>query len=84
MTTLDALINSLEGIETITDSAQVAKLSQDYHSFSPVLVPKLEGKVGDIVVRPANEAEVLKVAAACAKHRVPLTVRGAGTGNYGQ
>lgn len=34
MTTLDALINSLEGIETITDSAQVAKLSQDYHSFS--------------------------------------------------
>ncbi|MBD0313963.1 MAG: FAD-binding oxidoreductase, partial [Microcoleus sp. T3-bin5] len=84
MTTLDALINSLEGIETITDSAQVAKLSQDYHTFSPVLVPKLEGKVGDIVVRPANEAEVLKVAAACAKHRVPLTVRGAGTGNYGQ
>ncbi|MCC5660675.1 FAD-binding oxidoreductase [Nostoc sp. XA010] len=84
MTTLDALINSLEGIETITDSAQVAKLSQDYHSFSPVLVPKLEGKVGDIVVRPANEGEVLKVAAACAKHRVPLTVRGAGTGNYGQ
>jgi FAD/FMN-containing dehydrogenase len=84
MTTLDALINSLEGIETITDSAQVAKLSQDYHTFSPVLVPKLEGKVGDIVVRPVNEAEVLKVAAACAKHRVPVTMRGAGTGNYGQ
>ncbi|WP_375513730.1 hypothetical protein [uncultured Nostoc sp.] len=43
MTTLDALINSLEGIESITDSAQVAKLSQDYHTFSPVLIPKLEG-----------------------------------------
>jgi len=83
-TTLDTLINSLEGIETITDPTQVAKLSQDYHTFSPVLVPKLEGKVGDIVVRPANEEEVLKVAAACAKHRVPVTVRGAGTGNYGQ
>ncbi|MBG1269438.1 FAD-binding oxidoreductase [Nostoc sp. WHI] len=83
-TTLDALINSLESIEIITDSAQVAKLSHDYHTFSPVLVPKLEGKVGDIVARPANEAEVLKVAAACAKHRVPVTVRGAGTGNYGQ
>ncbi len=83
-TNLDALINSLEGIETITDPTQVAKLSQDYHTFSPVLVPKLEGKVGDIVVRPANEEEVLKVAATCAKHRVPVTVRGAGTGNYGQ
>ncbi|WP_445632371.1 FAD-linked oxidase [Nostoc sp. DSM 114161] len=83
-TNLDALINSLEGIEIITEPAQVAKLSQDYHTFSPVLVPKLEGKVGDIVVRPTNEAEVLKVAATCAKYRVPVTVRGAGTGNYGQ
>ncbi|MFN6472868.1 MAG: FAD-binding oxidoreductase [Nostoc sp. SerVER01] len=83
-TNLDTLINSLEGIEIITDPTQVAKLSHDYHTFSPVLVPKLEGKVGDIVVRPTSEAEVLKVAAACAKYRVPITVRGAGTGNYGQ
>ncbi len=81
---INALITSLEGIEIITDSHHVAKLSQDYHTFSPVLVPKLEGKVGDLVVRPANEEEVLKVAAACVKHRVPVTVRGAGTGNYGQ
>ncbi len=81
---LETLINSLPGIEIITDSSQVAKLSQDYHTFSPVLVPKLAGKVGDIVIRPANEQEVLKIAAACVKHRVPMTVRGAGTGNYGQ
>ncbi|MDM9382162.1 FAD-binding oxidoreductase [Chlorogloeopsis sp. ULAP01] len=81
---IEALINSLQGIEIITDSTQVAKLSQDYHTFSPVLVPKLEGKVGDVVVRPANEQEVLKVAAACVKYRIPVTIRGAGTGNYGQ
>ncbi|MUH01059.1 FAD-binding protein [Scytonema sp. UIC 10036] len=81
---INALLTSLEGIEIITDIHQVAKLSQDYHTFSPVLVPILEGKVGDLVVRPANEEEVLKVAAACVQHRVPVTVRGAGTGNYGQ
>ncbi|AFY35563.1 FAD-binding oxidoreductase [Calothrix sp. PCC 7507] len=81
---LDALMNSLQGIEAIADPQQVAKLSQDYHTFSPVLTPKLAGKVGDLVVRPANEQEVLKVAATCAKLRVPVTVRGAGTGNYGQ
>ncbi|MBW4644596.1 MAG: FAD-binding oxidoreductase [Goleter apudmare HA4340-LM2] len=80
----DALINSLPGIEMITEPSQVAKLSQDYHTFSPVLTPKLAGKVGEIVVRPANEQEVLKVATTCAKLRVPVTVRGAGTGNYGQ
>ncbi|AFY46202.1 FAD/FMN-dependent dehydrogenase [Nostoc sp. PCC 7524] len=81
---LNTLINSLADIETITDPHQVAKLSQDYHTFSPVLVPLLAGKVGDIVIRPANEQEVIKVAALCAKHRIPITVRGAGTGNYGQ
>ncbi|WP_414546475.1 FAD-binding oxidoreductase [Nostoc sp. CCY0012] len=84
MTQLNKLISSLQSIEIITDPPQVAKLSQDYHTFSPVLVPKLEGKVGDIVVRPANQQEVIAVAAACAKHKIPLTVRGAGTGNYGQ
>ncbi|MBD2385015.1 FAD-binding oxidoreductase [Cylindrospermum sp. FACHB-282] len=83
-TNLDPLINALAGIEIITEPSQVAKLSQDYHSFSPVLVPKLAGKVGDIVLRPTNEQEVLKIAATCAKYRVPVTVRGAGTGNYGQ
>jgi FAD/FMN-containing dehydrogenase len=82
--TLNTLTAAFADIETIIDPAQVAKLSQDYHTFSPVLVPKLAGKVGDIVVRPANEAEVIKVAATCAKYRVPVTVRGAGTGNYGQ
>jgi FAD/FMN-containing dehydrogenase len=81
---LNALIDSLPGIEIITDPTQVAKLSQDYHTFSPVLVPKLAGKVGDIAIRPSSQAEVIKVASSCAKHRVPVTVRGAGTGNYGQ
>lgn len=84
MTVLDDLINCLEGIEVVTESSQVAKLSQDYHSFSPVLVPRLQGKVGDIVVRPTNEEEVIKVAAACVQYKIPVTVRGAGTGNYGQ
>ena len=35
-------------------------------------------------MRPRDVAEVLRLAAVCARHRVPLTVRGGGTGNYGQ
>lgn len=80
----DALFAQLAGIETITDSVQIAKLSQDYYHFSPVLQPQLADKTGDLVVRPVNEAEVLRVAATCVKYKIPLTVRGAGTGNYGQ
>lgn len=80
----DAFTSELSGIEIITDSSQVAKLSLDYYHFSPILQAKLADYRGDLVVRPTTEAEVLKIAAVCVKYRVPLTVRGAGTGNYGQ
>lgn len=80
----DAFTSELSGIEIITDASQVAKLSLDYYHFSPILQAKLADYRGDLVVRPTTEAEVLKIAAVCVKYRVPLTVRGAGTGNYGQ
>ncbi|MBS0014914.1 MAG: FAD-binding oxidoreductase [Arthrospira sp. SH-MAG29] len=71
-------------IETISDRTQVAKLSQDYYHFSPILQPLLQDKTGDIVVLPRSESEVLKVVKLCVDSQIPLTVRGAGTGNYGQ
>lgn len=81
---LPALMADLHDLELITDPTQITKLSSDCYYFSPVLHPLLSDKRGDLVVRAANETEVLRVAEACVRHRVPLTVRGAGTGNYGQ
>ncbi|MEN9230258.1 MAG: FAD-binding oxidoreductase [Thermostichus sp. DG02_5_bins_236] len=81
---LQALCSALTDIEIITDPAQVTKLSLDFYHYSPVLSRQLSDKRGDLVVRPANEAEVIRVAAACAQQRIPVTIRGAGTGNYGQ
>ena len=54
-------------------------------SFSVQSHPKasLKGVVADIVLA-ASEADVLAASAAAVKHGVPLTPRGAGTGNYGQ
>ena len=80
----DTFTKAIEGIEIIRDPAQVAKLSRDYYTYSPILQALLSDKTGDLVVRPADESEVLRVAAACVQSKVPLTVRGAGTGNYGQ
>ncbi|MGC9524294.1 MAG: FAD-binding oxidoreductase [Limnospira sp.] len=80
----DEFCAELGDMETIRDRAQVTKLSQDYNHFSPILQSILRYKTGDIVVRPTSEADVLTVAKLCVKHRVSLTVRGAGTGNYGQ
>ena len=37
-----------------------------------------------LIVSPKNEAEVIRVLAACHRHGVPVTPRGSGTGNYGQ
>jgi len=44
----------------------------------------LKDKLADMVVTPRDENEVVRLAGACARHRIPLTVRGGATGNYGQ
>jgi FAD/FMN-containing dehydrogenase len=81
---LENLLEELSGLDAIANPPQVAKLSEDYFHFSPVLVPLLTGKVGDVVVRPRSESEVLRIVKTCVKYKIPLTVRGSGTGNYGQ
>ena len=81
---MSAIAEALTGIEIITDPQQVTKLSLDYYHFSPILQQQLQDKRGDFVVRPKTEAEIIRVAQTCVQERIPLTVRGAGTGNYGQ
>jgi FAD/FMN-containing dehydrogenase len=80
----DTFARSLGDLEVVRDPSQLEKLSKDYYHFSPVLQGQLTGYVADLVVRPKTEAEVIQVAQRCVADRVPLTVRGAGTGNYGQ
>ena len=78
-----ALPASLPGVEWITDN-RVERLSQDFYWFSPVLKRQLEGLRADAVVRPRTEDEIRAVVGACARERLPITVRGSGTGHYGQ
>jgi len=80
----DALAQSFGAIEVIREPNLLEKLSKDYYYFSPVLQEQLAHHRADLGVRPTTEAEVLKVAKLCVEARVPVTVRGAGTGNYGQ
>ena len=83
-TIIDKVTADLSHLEIITDPHQITKLSLDYYHFSPILQQKLQDKRGDIVIRPATEVQVIEIAQTCVKYQVPLTVRGAGTGNYGQ
>jgi FAD/FMN-containing dehydrogenase len=81
---LAGVLADIAGIEASTDSIELKRSSRDYFWYSPILYQMLKDKVADVAVRPRDEAEVVRVARACAKHRVPLTVRGGATGNYGQ
>jgi FAD/FMN-containing dehydrogenase len=80
----DALARSLAPIDSLRTPGQLDKLSKDYYHFSPILQTQLDAKRADLVVRPKTEAEVVQVAKTCVEASVPVTVRGAGTGNYGQ
>ncbi|MEI7024283.1 FAD-binding oxidoreductase [Paenibacillus sp. y28] len=68
----------------VSDEATVEKLSKDYYWYSPVLDSKLKGKVADGVVVVKSEQDVEAVLAYAYRNSIPVTVRGAGTGNYGQ
>ena len=81
---LARLQHELHGLDCDWSLAGRERASADFHWYSPVLSTALAGRLSDLVVRPRDVDEVIRVAAACVRHRVPLTVRGAGTGNYGQ
>lgn len=74
----------IEGIRIYDDPKQVELRSRDYFWYSPILTEDIGHYLGDLVVIPKDQDEVRRVAAAAAKLRIPITVRGGGTGNYGQ
>ncbi|MCA0058097.1 MULTISPECIES: FAD-binding oxidoreductase [unclassified Mesorhizobium] len=79
-----ALKRDLDGIKLDDNPAIVQQKSRDFYWYSPVLKQQLDHVTGDLVVTPKNEAELIRVLAACHRHGVPVTPRGSGTGNYGQ
>ncbi|OHV61110.1 FAD-linked oxidase [Mesorhizobium sp. LCM 4577] len=79
-----ALKRDLDGIKVDDHPAIVQQKSRDFYWYSPVLKAQLDHIKGDLIVTPKNEAEVIRVLAACHRHGVPVTPRGSGTGNYGQ
>jgi FAD/FMN-containing dehydrogenase len=80
----DAFKAEIAPVAWVDEQSLVRQKSRDFYWYSPILKRQLNKHFGDLVVIPNDEAEVVKVAAACARRRIPLTVRGAGTGNYGQ
>ena len=82
--TVQALIGALPALDWSTDPALVRQKSRDFFWYSPILKRELNRVTGEALVTPRDEAELRALLAAAYAHDVPLTPRGAGTGNYGQ
>jgi FAD/FMN-containing dehydrogenase len=75
---------ALSHLELDENPVSIRAKSRDFFWYSPVLKPRMDHLEGDFVVAPRTEAEVIEVLKTCYAHNVPVTTRGAGTGNYGQ
>ncbi|MFW5654058.1 MAG: FAD-binding oxidoreductase [Roseicyclus sp.] len=75
---------ALAHIEQDDNPATIRAKSRDFFWYSPVLKAAMDHLEADFVVNPKSEAEVIEVLRVCYAHDVPVTTRGAGTGNYGQ
>src|SRR5215475_5222810 len=62
----------------------VQQKSRDHYWYSPRLKAELERVTAQLVVTPRTQDDVRTVLAAAYANGVPVTPRGAGTGNYGQ
>ncbi len=82
--TLTAFRAAIGDIPCSDDAKLLEAKSKDYYWYSPILKDLLDDRQGQLVVTPRTEAEVMVVAAAAARLRLPVTLRGGGTGNYGQ
>ena len=84
---MNGLVEDLRAVPDLVllqDPAELQRFSRDAYDYAPVLTAQLDRCQADLVVRPSSVAAVEALAAACYRHWVPLTLRGTGTGNYGQ
>lgn len=81
---LDKVLAELADLKPVVDVEELDRLSRDFSWFSPILVPQLKDKRGEAAFSPTAVDEIRRIVAACVRHRVPISVRGGGTGNYGQ
>lgn len=70
--------------QVLLDQKALKSGSKDCFHFSPVLIPILDDKQAEVIVRPETEAQLVELIKLCVAADVPITPRGGGTGNYGQ
>ena len=84
---IDLLFRELKPVshlEIYQKTSDLKRFSKDFFDYSPILINELKDCLADIVVRPLSVDAIIDVARICNKYSTSLTLRGSGTGNYGQ
>ena len=81
---INAVKHALAHLDIVDNPKLIRIYSRDCFWYSPVLKASMDHLEADVIVCPRNESEVIEILRACYAHDVPVTTRGAGTGNYGQ
>lgn len=81
---IEQFCQDIAGVPSSTEPREREIKSKDFHWYSPILTPQLQSCIADVIVSPRSEQEIRSVVVAAVKRNIPITVRGGGTGNYGQ
>ncbi len=81
-----ALAGSLRGagLDITEDRSRCQVASRDHSWLSPVLVARLPKEPAAVVAFPHDVEQLATAVSLAHGHQVPVTLRGRGTGNYGQ
>jgi glutamate synthase domain-containing protein 2/FAD/FMN-containing dehydrogenase/glutamate synthase domain-containing protein 3/ferredoxin len=81
---LEAFLGRNPGLKTIDDPEKLEYYRSDLNVDLPPLIRDLVLKsLPDLILQPATEEDLLEIFSFAREHRIPLTVRGAGTWGYG-
>src|SRR5919202_7032494 len=80
----DALQSIVGPGRVLTEPASQQRFLRDFSWYSPILSEAFAETHIDAVVQPSTVDELVEIVGVAVRQRVPITVRGAGTGNYGQ
>jgi hypothetical protein len=80
----DDLATKIPSDRLITDPGMLERLSKDFCWYSPVLDRELKDKRAEVAIVPRSVEEIQLLLAHAYENDIPVTLRGAGTGNYGQ
>lgn len=80
----ERVARDLAPISSDRSESTIKRKSRDYYWFSPILKAELEDVRADLIVMPEDVEELERIVRYSVERRLPITVRGSGTGNYGQ